>query len=133
MGVALAQAQGWRARAPGRGCSPAATRASSWLIKSSSALQTYSQDAGAGSWLGRRLSRTAPRGRGVRLWAILEPIKRGLGRRRRFPRRAQQLTGVELRESTTVAGRPLSMPMGWATSLAEEIDREAALSGRVRH
>ena len=62
----------------------------------------------------------------------MEPIKRGLGRRRRFPRRAQQLTGVELRESTTVAGRPLSMPMGWATSLAEEIDREAALSGRVR-
>ena len=46
------------------------------------------------------------------------------GRRGRFPRRAQQLTGVELRESTTVAGRPLSMPMGWATSLAEEIDRE---------
>ena len=55
------------------------------------------------------------------------------GRRGRFPRRAQQLTGVELRESTTVAGRPLSMPMGWVTSLAEEIDREAALSGRVRH
>ena len=33
----------------------------------------------------------------MRLWAILEPIKRGLGRRRRFPRRAQQLTGVDER------------------------------------
>ena len=64
---------------------------------------------------------------------IFTYIKRGLGRCGRFPRRAQQLTGVELRESTTVAGRPLSMPMGWVTLLAEEIDREAALSGRVRH
>ena len=37
----MAQAQGWRARAPGRGCSPAAPRALSLLIKSSSSRQTY--------------------------------------------------------------------------------------------